>query len=139
MESALAALDAVPGVRVIARSALHETAPVGGVAKHRFVNACAIVETTLSPQKLLAELLAVETAHGRTREVRFADRTLDLDLLFYDDRILNDPACTVPHPEMHKREFVLAPLAEIAPEWVHPGLRKSVAALYEEVVTARTG
>jgi 2-amino-4-hydroxy-6-hydroxymethyldihydropteridine diphosphokinase len=93
-----------------------------------FVNAVAEIETSLAPRKLLEELLAIETRFGRARTFPDAPRTLDLDLLLYGDRIIAEPGLTVPHPRMHERAFVLAPLAEIAPDAVVP-VKGAVAAL----------
>lgn len=133
VRAALAELAALPATRLLAVSKLHETTPVGGVAKNPFINACAVLETELSPHELLGHLKCIEDQHGRTRQVRWADRTLDLDLLFYGDLVLDDPTCTLPHPEMHRRVFVLLPLAEIAPDWLHPIFRKTISILKEEM------
>jgi 2-amino-4-hydroxy-6-hydroxymethyldihydropteridine diphosphokinase len=138
VRAALAALGELPRTRLLAASRLHETAPVGGVAQRPFINACAVVDTDLPPRELLDELLRIETRFDRVRIARWEDRTLDLDLLLYDDLVLDDPACTIPHPEMHRRAFVLAPLAEIAGEWVVPGLGKTVGELLR-VVAAEPG
>jgi 2-amino-4-hydroxy-6-hydroxymethyldihydropteridine diphosphokinase len=116
-----AALDALPQTRLIARSALYRTAPVGYREQPDFINAAAAIETTLSPQALLAALLAIEGTRGRVRTFANAPRTLDLDLLLYGTKIVQEPGLTVPHPRMHERAFVLAPLAEIAPDVVVPG------------------
>jgi 2-amino-4-hydroxy-6-hydroxymethyldihydropteridine diphosphokinase len=111
---ALAELDSLPQTRVIAKSALYRTAPVGYDNQPDFINAAAEVSTTLEPVALLRALLALETAHGRERPFPNAPRVLDLDLLLYDDLELHDPELTLPHPRLHERGFVLFPLADIA-------------------------
>jgi 2-amino-4-hydroxy-6-hydroxymethyldihydropteridine diphosphokinase len=115
--------------RVAAISDLYLTQPWGKVDQAPFVNAAAAVETGLPPQELVKALIAIEREFGRTREVRYGPRTIDLDLLLYGDVTLDDPACTVPHPQLQARAFVLAPLAEIAPDVRVPGDDKSVREL----------
>jgi len=118
---ALMELESIPGTRVTARSSLYRTFPVGYLEQPDFINAVASVQTTLKPQALLAALLAIENRHGRRRAMRNAPRTLDLDLLLYGEVVLDQDALTLPHPRLHERAFVLAPLAEIAPEAMVPG------------------
>lgn len=115
---------------VVAVSSLYETAPVGFLDQPAFLNAAAMVETTLAPDALISELLSIERHLGRTRTFRNAPRTLDLDLLLVDDLVLDSPGLTLPHPRFPERAFVLAPLAEIAPAVVHPHLGQSIAALF---------
>jgi 2-amino-4-hydroxy-6-hydroxymethyldihydropteridine diphosphokinase len=134
LEGALADLASVPGVNVGKVSTFHETAPVGGPpGQGPFLNAAAVLQTTLDPFELLGVLLDVEARHGRVRGVRWGARTLDLDLLLFDDVIVNTPVLCVPHPRLASRRFVLAPLAEIAPEAVHPITKRTVALMLSDL------
>ena len=121
VEYALAELDRLPGTRLIARSGLYASAPVGYVDQPDFINAVARVETALAPRALLAALLDLEHRHGRERSFRNAPRTLDLDLLLYGGARFHEEGLTLPHPRMHERAFVLLPLMEIAPDTLIPG------------------
>ena len=114
-------LAALPGTKVLARSKLYRTAPVGHVDQPDFVNACAVVETALGPRALLEELLAVEQRHGRVRTIPNGPRTLDLDIVLYGDAVIDEPGLRVPHPRAHERGFVLAPLVEVWPDAAIPG------------------
>jgi len=118
---ALAALAELPGTRLLAASSLYRSAPMGVIAQPDFINAVAAAETTLAARALLEALLAAERRFGRRRDFPGAPRTLDLDLLLYGDRVIAEPGLVVPHPRMHERAFVLAPLAEIAPDIAIPG------------------
>ncbi len=118
IEAALSALGGLPGTRVIARSSVLETDPVGPSAQGKYLNAAALLQTTMAPRALLDALLEIERAHGRERRTgeRWGARTLDLDLLLYDETVIAEPGLIVPHPRLHERLFVLRPLAEIAPD-----------------------
>lgn len=121
VEYALAELDRLPDTRLLARSSLYASAPVGYVDQPDFINAVAQVETGLAPRALLAALLDLEHRHGRARSFRNAPRTLDLDLLLYGNACFHEDGLTLPHPRMQERGFVLLPLLEIAPDTVIPG------------------
>jgi 2-amino-4-hydroxy-6-hydroxymethyldihydropteridine diphosphokinase len=118
--AAMLALGELPHTRLLARSALYRSAPVGYADQPDFINAVAAIETDLAPHALLDGLLAIEHRFGRERSFRNAPRTLDLDLLLYGDVVLHDARLTVPHPRMVERAFVLLPLAEIAPDLALP-------------------
>lgn len=119
--AALAALEGIARTRLLKRSSLYRSAALGHTAQPNFVNAVALLETALAPRELLLALLAIERRFGRTRSFADAPRTLDLDLLLYDDSVIDAPDLAVPHPRMAGRAFVLAPLAEIAPGIEIPG------------------
>lgn len=119
-QSAVAALDASPGIRVTQVSSFYQTEPMGGNAGAAYLNAVAEIESIQSPLALLDRLQEVEIEHGRERHAHWGPRTLDLDLLLCGDSILNHPRLTLPHPGCWYRRFVLDPLAEIAPDVVHP-------------------
>jgi len=119
--------------RLRAVSPLYETEPVGLREQPAFLNAAACLETELGAGELLDALLEIEARHGRVRGVRNAPRTLDLDLLFYDDAVIREPGLEVPHPRLHERRFVLEPLCAAAPGLRHPVLGLSVRELLERL------
>lgn len=121
VSAAMAALDALPESRLLQSSSLYVSAPVGYADQPDFVNAAALIETDLSAEALLQALLELEQQFGRVRTFLNAPRTLDLDILLYDDHVIALPSLQVPHPRMHERAFVLMPLAEIDPELLIPG------------------
>jgi 2-amino-4-hydroxy-6-hydroxymethyldihydropteridine diphosphokinase len=130
-EQVLAAFEELaqlPQTRLVSRSGLYRSAPIGRRDQPDFVNAVAQVDTALQPPRLLAELQAIENRHGRERPHADAARTLDLDLLLYGNAVINSDSLAVPHPRMHQRAFVLRPLAEISPAVSVPG-RGTVAQL----------
>lgn len=114
-------IAALSGVQLVRTSSLYRTAPVGYDNQPDFINAVAEVSTSRPPHDLLRAILDIEDLHGRERPFPNAPRVLDLDLLLYDDLILDTAELTLPHPRMHQRGFVLLPLAEIAPELLIPG------------------
>ncbi len=128
VKAGINALAALPRTQLVAQSSLYRTAPVGYTDQPDFINAVAAIDTALSPRELLDALLATELDHGRVRDFTNAPRTLDLDVLVYGNAEVHEAGLTIPHPRMHERAFVLAPLAEIAPQCVIPG-RGSVSEL----------
>ena len=124
--------------RVISVSSLYYTEPVGYKEQEDFINAVAALETDLPPADLLALCHSIEDRLGRTRTVRWGPRTVDLDILLYGDVVMNQADLVIPHPLMATRKFVLAPLVELAPEALHPVLRKTVAQLFRELQNSHT-
>jgi 2-amino-4-hydroxy-6-hydroxymethyldihydropteridine diphosphokinase len=122
LEAAFAALAALPGTRLLERSAIFETPPFGPPGQQNYFNAAASLATALSPLALLDALLAIEQSRGRVRLERWGPRTLDLDLLLHGDAIIRETRLTLPHPEMLRRAFVLVPLHDLAPRLVIDGL-----------------
>lgn len=118
---ALKELAAIPQTTLEKRSSLYRSEPIGPAGQPDYINAVARISTQLQPLQLLDALQAIEDAHGRKRELRWGARTLDLDLLLYGEQTIQHPRLTVPHPEMHRRAFVLAPLAAIDPDLKIPG------------------
>ena len=109
------------GVRLIRVSSLHETAPIGVTDQKDFVNAVALIETDLDPKSLLDAIKGIEQTMGRVRNFHWGPRVIDIDILLYDNAVINTPELTIPHPRMMERAFVLIPLAEIAPDLELPG------------------
>ena len=130
LDRALQALREKPGIVVHQVSSYYETAPVGGPpGQGDFLNAAAELQTELEPEELLRTLLEIEQKSGRVRDAHHGPRTIDLDLLLYDDLVRSGPELTVPHPRLHERLFVLQPLAEIAPNLRHPTMGKTIREL----------
>ena len=128
LEAAVLALPA-SGLRVLRRSRWWRSAAWPDPSAPGYLNGAALVETALSPREALAAALELEARFGRRRTTQNAPRTLDVDLVAYGRRVIDEPGLAVPHPRAHQRRFVMGPLAEIAPEWVHPTLGATAAAL----------
>lgn len=133
IRDALTALDSHTGIRLKRTSTLIATAPYGGVEQEDFLNGAAEIETLLTPLELLEVLHQIEQMAHRVREIRWGPRTLDLDILLFDDQVIYSEELTVPHADMVNREFVLVPMAEIAPYQLHPVLRKTMRTLLTEL------
>ncbi|KRV48937.1 2-amino-4-hydroxy-6-hydroxymethyldihydropteridine pyrophosphokinase [Wenjunlia vitaminophila] len=121
LQGAVDALEDTPGLRVKAVSPVYETEPVGVVGQPNYFNAVVLIKTTLPPFSLLERAGAIEEAFHRVREERWAPRTIDVDIVTYQDVVSTDPALTLPHPRAHERAFVLAPWADVDPDAVLPG------------------
>ncbi len=135
VEAGIRDLAGLPQTRLVRRSSLYSSAPVGYRDQPDFINAVAQIETGLGARDLLEALLAIELRHGRVRDFPNAPRTLDLDIVLYGSLTLHEPGLTIPHPRMHERAFVILPLAEIAPDTMVPG-QGSVRDLLQRVNAA---
>ena len=118
---------------VVNKSPLYETEPIGGPPQERFYNCVVELHSELSPHRLLKGLRTIEKELGRKREVRWGPRTMDLDILFYDDRVIQETGLTIPHPRLHQRKFVLIPLSRIAPDYYHPLFSSTVSELLSQL------
>ena len=136
---AISLLQALPGQAILKSSSWYLTEPVGLEDPEWFVNGVVLMETPLTPGVLLTRMLEIEKAMGRERTIKWGPRVIDLDLLCYDQLILREPHLILPHPLMEKRRFVLEPMAEIAPDYVHPVLQKTMARLRDELAPEGQG
>nr|WP_243277325.1 2-amino-4-hydroxy-6-hydroxymethyldihydropteridine diphosphokinase [Clostridium tepidum] len=120
-------------MNVVKVSNIYETEPYGVLDQDNFLNGVAKIETNLEPENLIKELLDIEKQLDRVRKRRWGPRTIDLDIIFYDDLIINEKDLVIPHKDMENREFVLKPLCDIDENFIHPVLKKSVRQLYDEL------
>ena len=129
---AIEKISANKHIKIISKSSFYQTSPTGHIKQEWFINSAIKVDTSLTPENLLSNLLNIESLMGRVRKEKWGPRLIDLDLLFYDNLILNRELITIPHPEIHKRKFVLIPLSEIAGVYRHPTLKKTIKTLLSE-------
>jgi 2-amino-4-hydroxy-6-hydroxymethyldihydropteridine diphosphokinase len=132
LTGAIERLKMHPQIELLAISSWYLTAPIGP-PQPDYVNACATIETSLTPLELLSALQSIEAEFGRVRQEVWGARTLDLDLLLYGDRIINLPTLQIPHPHMYDRAFVIVPLAQIAPDLIEPQSGKSIVTLSKQL------
>jgi 2-amino-4-hydroxy-6-hydroxymethyldihydropteridine diphosphokinase len=118
--------------KIVRKSAIYETASWGNTEQTPYLNQVLFLYTNLNPQKLLAECLSIEKKMGRRRTVKWDSRIIDIDILFYDHEIIHDDGLTIPHPLLHERKFVLIPLNELSPLFIHPVSKKSIHELLNE-------
>ncbi|MDU1323407.1 MAG: 2-amino-4-hydroxy-6-hydroxymethyldihydropteridine diphosphokinase [Clostridium botulinum] len=121
------------GMKIIKVSPIYETEPYGVLDQDSFLNGVVKIETNLTPENLIEVLLDIERQLDRVRERRWGPRTIDLDIIFYDDLIINKNNLIIPHKDMENREFVLKPLCDIDENFIHPVLKKSVRQLYDRL------
>lgn len=136
VQQATSLLGACENINIVSTSSFYETEPWGMESENWFVNAVIQITTTLEPEQLLAECQRIENQLGRKRtdkNVEYSDRTIDIDIIFYDNIIINTPTLTIPHKHFHRRVFMLIPMLEIAPDFVHPFFGKTVENLYEAI------
>ena len=137
LERSLNVLNLIPGIDIKTTSSWYQTKPVGTPQPQSdYLNGCALLSVEQTPEELLAILQATEIQFGRTDKGTLQPRTLDLDLLLYEDAIVNTPDLIIPHPRMVERAFVLVPLAEIAPDWIEPKSGNKIARLLTNVDTS---
>jgi 2-amino-4-hydroxy-6-hydroxymethyldihydropteridine diphosphokinase len=132
-EKAIRLLNTVSEIEVVARSSLYESEPVGKTDQNWFVNAAVALKTSLTPEALLDAVFKIEKVFGRKRLEKWGPRVIDLDLLAYEDRVIDSTSLTLPHPEMTKRRFVLLPLSEFAGDYLHPLENKTIRDLLKEL------
>ena len=138
IQNAIRALSKTEGITLQKISSIYKTDPVGYEAQGEFLNGAAAIQTNLRPLSLLHTLKNIETAIGRQYRIRWGPREIDLDILIYGDLCIETEKLVIPHPEMHRRRFVLAPLAEIAPDIVHPVFQETVHTLLEHLENDKT-
>ena len=133
IETALEKMEAY-GLRIIKKSSIIETEPYGFKEQDKFLNGVILIETDLGPFELLNLLLNIEREMGRERKIRWGPRNIDLDIIFYDDLIIDTENLKIPHPDAHNRTFVMGPISEIDPDFLHPVLKKKVKDIYLELI-----
>ncbi len=135
LQQATSLLSAMPEINIVTTSSFYESEPWQMNSENWFVNAIIQISTTFSPEELLRECQRIENQLGRKREANsgYTDRTIDIDILFYENKIINTDTLTIPHRFFHRRAFLMVPMLEIAEDFVHPLFNKTVENLYDEL------
>lgn len=135
IEQAISLINLAENIKIIRSTALYETEPWGVKKQNWFLNIIVEIKTDLSPQDLLLKCMSIEKTLGRNRdkEQRWGERTIDIDIILYNKDVVNTDMLTIPHPRMHQRAFVLVPLLELIPDFIHPVLNKTISDLYDEL------
>ncbi len=137
IQQAASLLKGTDGVSIVTTSSFYETEPWGMDSDNLFVNAVMQISTTLSPEALLKAIKLIEQTLGRinekTQDGIYLDRCIDIDIIFYDDKVINEPDLVIPHQHFHKRAFMIVPMLEIAQDFIHPLYNKTVSKLYDEL------
>jgi 2-amino-4-hydroxy-6-hydroxymethyldihydropteridine diphosphokinase len=133
IHKAIQRLQLLSSIKLLQQSALIETAPEGRADQHDFINSVIKIETTLAPQELLTYILGVEKSLGRVRKGKWGPRIIDIDILLYDDLVINEKDLIVPHAHLHQRKFVLRSLVELCPDLKHPILKRTMLELLSEL------
>ena len=129
LEDAICALGSHGSFNITALSSVLETEPMGNEKQGKFLNAVVEIETTMSPRELLHACLDIEIQQGRVRKGKWGPRTIDIDILFFSDQLIQEDGLHIPHPEVHNRSFALLPMAEIAADFIHPLLKRDMKAM----------
>jgi 2-amino-4-hydroxy-6-hydroxymethyldihydropteridine diphosphokinase len=137
LRTALERISSLPKTKLLGTSSTYETPPWGHENQPEFLNLVCVVETSLAPLALLTKLKGIEKGMGRTRSFRYAPRPIDLDILLWGEEVITSSELTVPHPQLHLREFVLRPLTELDPDLIHPTLKRRVGELLEMLEGSR--
>ena len=137
IQQAASLLKGTGGISIVTTSSFYETEPWGMESENLFVNAVMQISTTLSPEELLKAIKFIEKTLGRIDDTHkgelYTDRCIDIDIIFYDDNVINEPDLVIPHQFFHKRAFMIVPMLEIAQDFVHPLYNKTVSKLYDEL------
>ena len=134
--SARQAICHLPATELLATSPRYRTPPIGPAGQRDYLNAVITVRSALSPLQMLDALQQIETDHGRVRREHWGARSLDLDIIAIDDKIIAQPRLHVPHPHMHQRQFVLRPLCDLTPNWQHPLLKQRASTLLDAIIAS---
>jgi 2-amino-4-hydroxy-6-hydroxymethyldihydropteridine diphosphokinase len=133
IKNAISRLSSDPEIHITTRSSMIETKPYGNIDQPYFINSVIEIDTDIPAENLFSKCITVENELGRKRNEKWGPRTIDIDILFYNDQIINSQKLTIPHPDLHNREFVLYSLNEICPDFIHPVINKKIKELYLEL------